>query len=238
MKCYAFGYAGSGDNVFREMRLTGVESVKQFVYPGRGSRAEEAFASSIPALAQLAVDETENNGQPVLLLGYSLGALVAYEVAVRLTALQRPVAGLVVCAMNAPGCMRGTRQVHNMSLTELTDWLRKLGGTPEVVLDSQELMMLFAPAIRADYRILDSYVAQPQCVLNCPITVIYGREDRLTDVSGLQNWQSLTMGGTRYVALPGGHFFLQQMPSFVSAIELSLSRSVKGAMVQCPHKYC
>ncbi len=80
MKCHAFGYAGSSDNAFIPLNAGWPRalSLQQYVYPGRGSRVSADFAASLGSLARQAAQEIAA-AQPVVLLGYSLGALVAYE---------------------------------------------------------------------------------------------------------------------------------------------------------------
>ncbi|XYK60435.1 thioesterase domain-containing protein [Serratia marcescens] len=82
MKCHAFGYAGSSDNAFISLNAGWPRalSLRQYVYPGRGSRVSADFAASLGLLARQAAQEIATE-QPVVLLGYSLGALVAYETA-------------------------------------------------------------------------------------------------------------------------------------------------------------
>lgn len=213
MRCYAFGYAGSSDNAFIPLLADWPQTIplQQYLYPGRGSRMSEEFAPSLRMLAQQAAEDIAES-EPVLLLGYSFGALVAYETARYLRSQNRPVAGLVVCAMNAPHQQLPSRQVHTFDLPTLTAYLAKLGGTPTEILASAELMRWFAPAIKSDYQILDAYRHEEGEALDCPIVALYGETDELTTPSGIASWRECTSGSFHSVATAGGHFFLLRQP--------------------------
>lgn len=223
MKCHAFGYAGSSDNAFIALNAGWPRalSLQQYVYPGRGSRVSAGFAASLVSLARQAAQEIAAV-QPVLLLGYSLGALVAYETARILRSQNKPVTALVVCAMNAPHCQLPSRQVHEMDLPELTRYLADLGGTPPEILSSTEMMAWFAPAIQADYRLLDDYLPPPDGALDCPIVALYGEDDPLTTLAGIEEWRRCTRASFECASLPGGHFFLQKQPEAMTCLLFNL----------------
>ncbi|WP_347449495.1 hypothetical protein C1N58_21100 (plasmid) [Pantoea sp. SGAir0180] len=223
MKCHAFGYAGSSDNAFIPLKAIWPRalSLQQYVYPGRGSRVSAEFAVSLGSLARQAAQEIDVV-QPVILFGYSLGALVAYETARVLRCQNKPVSALVVCAMNAPHCQQPSRQVHQMDLPELTRYLADLGGTPQEILNSTELMAWFAPAIQADYRLLYDYSPPSEGALDCPIVALYGEDDPLTTLAGIEEWHSCTRATFECGSLPGGHFFLQNQPEAMTSLLFNL----------------
>ncbi|HGE8335670.1 TPA: thioesterase II family protein [Serratia marcescens] len=227
MKCHAFGYAGSSDNAFISLNAGWPRalSLRQYIYPGRGSRVSADFAASLGLLARQAAQEIAAE-QPVVLLGYSLGALVAYETARVLRSKNKQVAALVVCAMNAPHCQQPSRQVHQMDLPELTRYLADLGGTPPEILRSTELMAWFAPAIQADYRLLDGYLPPSEGALDCPIVALYGEDDPLTTLTGIKEWRRCTRASFECASLPGGHFFLQNQPETMTSLLFNLLPSI------------
>ncbi|QDX31417.1 thioesterase II family protein [Dickeya poaceiphila] len=213
MRCYAFGYAGSSDNAFIALNADWPRTLplQQYVYPGRGSRMSDEFAPSLMMLARQAAEDIAGP-EPVILLGYSFGALVAYETARYLRSQNRPVAGLVVCAMNAPHQQLPSRQVHTFDLPTLIVYLTTLGGTPAELLASTELMRWFAPVIQCDYRLLDAYRPESGDALDCPIVALYGEGDALTTLSGIAAWRDCTTVSFHSTAIAGGHFFLLNQP--------------------------
>src|SRR5439155_1416092 len=77
-------YAGSGPAAFRswEARLAPDMELWTVTLPGRAARAREPFARDWTALVdELTTAAIEQVSPPIALLGHSLGAVVAYEVA-------------------------------------------------------------------------------------------------------------------------------------------------------------
>lgn len=183
--------------------------------PGRGTRADEPFDTDPHRLADRLAEELadrhrlEDPAVPYALFGHSLGALVAYELA---HALIRRGAGsprlLVASGTSAPA-MRDDRDWRRpRSDSELIADLRAMGGTPEEVIASPELMEMVLPVLRADFLMCGAYAFRPREPLPCPIRVLGGEQD---DVPGdaLEGWRRETAGGFGLSLFPGGHFFIQ-----------------------------
>ncbi|OZG70435.1 hypothetical protein BTA51_26055 [Hahella sp. CCB-MM4] len=218
MNLIVFGYAGSSDNTFRNLasELPAEVSMRQFVYPGRGSRFKRHFASSLVELAQEAGDSISSK-QPFILMGFSFGALVAYEAARYLQRQGQAPMALVVCAMNAPQSGDYRNQVHQLDMATLASYLNKLGGTPGELLESPEFLAWYAPIIQSDYRLMDAYRHDPNPVLESPILALTGESDPLTTRDAVGNWSSCTSSTFHSVSIPGSHFFLDESPHILAA---------------------
>lgn len=84
-----------------------------------------------------------------------------------------------------------------------------MGGTPEEVLENDEVMQgLVYPVVRADWTVLDFYEVSEQEPLPVPITSVRGVLDHLVSEAQQRNWQRHT---TQYdfVEVKGDHFFLK-----------------------------
>ena len=219
MKCVAFGYAGSSDHAFSALAKAWPASIgfEQWVYPGRGSRQAEKFAGSLQQLAYRAAEKIAGQ-HDIILFGYSLGALVAFETAQILQRHGHPALALVVGAMNAPHQLRPSQHVHTMSQSELIKWMTDLGGTPPEILASPALVAWFAPVIQADYALLDSYRPLLPTPLSCPIVAMYGEQDALTSHAEIAGWQKHTLASCRCARFAGGHFFLHQAGAEIVSI--------------------
>lgn len=156
---------------------------------------------------------------PLILFGYSLGALIAYEVCVELSrhGIDAP-ADLVVAAARAPDIPRQEPPVAGLSDAQLIARLRRYGGTPESVLQDQDMIEFLLPAIRADFAVVESYGYSQSPPLRCPITAIGGSSDELAGPAAVAAWQARTSGAFAHHQLEGGHFFLHQQPHSVVAI--------------------
>jgi surfactin synthase thioesterase subunit len=182
-------------------------------YPGRQERRAEPFAADIPALADavhaVVRDELLGPGAaPLAFFGHSMGATLAFEVAGRLQAFDRYVpVSLLVSGRRAPSTIR-SEDLHRRGDAELVAELRAMAGTDERVLADDDLLQMILPAVRADYRAIESYRWSPGPPLRCPITAMVGEQDPKVTVAEARQWGKHTTADFDLRVFPGGHFYL------------------------------
>jgi surfactin synthase thioesterase subunit len=146
--------------------------------------------------------------KPFAFFGHSLGAIVALETSRALARRAMPQAvHVIVSARPAPHLPLRREPVAGLSRDELKDWLRRVNGTPEPVLENDELMDLFLPTIRADLEIDDTYRSEADPPLTCPLTALGGLSDPEATPTELQAWSSYTDKTFALRLFAGGHFF-------------------------------
>ncbi|MEU9233177.1 thioesterase II family protein [Streptomyces subrutilus] len=178
-------------------------------YPGRQDRRHEPNIPSIPDMAdQIFAAVRPLDDRPLALFGHSMGAVLAYEVALRMqdAGLSSPVR-LFTSGRRAPSCRRDER-IPVESDEQLVAELRKLSGTDATMLADPELLEMIMPAIRSDYDAVLSYQYEPGRKLDCPVTVLTGDSDPRVTVDEAAAWEHHTTGPTDLHVLPGGHFYL------------------------------
>lgn len=178
-------------------------------YPGRQDRLDEPCVESLKTVADGIGDELTERAlteRPLTLFGHSMGALTAFEVAVRLQERGATPRSLIASGSRAPS----TRHQGSASSTdaELIDSLRNLNGTEEKLLGNQEFLSLALPVLRGDYRAVAEYHRTSDTQLSCPVTVLSGDRDPLVTASGARAWARHTSSAFRQHIFPGGHFFL------------------------------
>ncbi|MET8388555.1 alpha/beta fold hydrolase [Streptosporangium canum] len=211
LRLVCFPHAGSAAGFFRTWagRLPYGVELYAVQYPGRQDRIEEEFAADMDGLAGPVAAALEDlPGVPIALFGHSMGAAVAHEVARRLEERERvPLAGLVVSGRPAPDRLRPA-EVHLGGDEALLTDLRRLGGTSEEVLADPALRALVLPALRADYRLIETYEPRPRPPVRTPICVCLGDADPEVDLDEAAAWADHTAGGFGLRAFPGDHFYL------------------------------
>lgn len=178
-------------------------------YPGRQDRRHEPNIDNLPELADRIVDAVRlMDDRSFALFGHSMGALLAYEVALRLAAagLSTPT-HLFASGRRAPSRHRDDR-LHRSSDGDILTHARRLGGPGSAVLDDPEIRAMVLPLLRNDYHAVETYRHDPSAVLDCPITVLTGDLDALLTLDEAHAWAEHTTGPTDLVVLPGGHFYL------------------------------
>lgn len=193
-------------------------------YPGRHDRRHEPAFESVEDLADAVTAALVTGGRlhpdrPPALFGHSMGAVIAFEVARRLERDAGLVAsGLFVSGRRAPSTRR-TERVHLLDDRGLVDELRRLSGTQGSLLDDDEVVAMILPAVRGDYRAVETYRADPGARVNAPVTALVGTDDPLTTIQEAAAWREHTTAGFHLRVLPGGHFYLDsQLPAVLDVV--------------------
>jgi surfactin synthase thioesterase subunit len=198
--------------------------------PGHGARSAERPLTSIDALADaLVLNLREELGGPSILYGHSFGALVAFEVARRLSSgFGRPPDHLVVGACRAPDVELDRPQRHAAPDRDMVDYLRSMDGTPDSLVDDPAVRALVLPAVRADLEAWETYRFIPGSSLSVPITAVAGRTDRSVEHADIRGWGRQTSGPFRFLSVDGGHFFLRDARMELAEILRAVAASTHG----------
>ncbi|WP_314225517.1 thioesterase II family protein [Streptomyces zaehneri] len=206
-----FPYAGGSASFFFPVSKALHPSVEVLAlqYPGRQTRLHEPRIDNIPEFAdQIFAALRHLDDKPLALFGHSMGAVLAYEVALRTqdAGLPAPVR-LFASGRRAPSRYGGER-VHTGSDAEVVAELRKLSGTNEMLLGDPEVLAMILPAIRSDYTAIERYRHEPGRRLDCPVTVLTGDSDPRVSLDEAEAWAEHTTGACETEVFRGGHFFL------------------------------
>jgi len=204
-------------------------------FPGRENRIRETPLPTITAMAdQLAAAIRDLDTDELVLFGHCSGALVAYEVALRLP--DRNGLKLMASACAAPGWrFDDSRPVAAMSDEELAAQLAADGGTDETLLRNKSFVVMMLPVYRADVLAVERYQLGPERErLRIPVTVVAGKDDEDIPHAAFAAWARLVDGPFDIQLLDGGHFYLGQNERAVAGLlRHFLARSWAGARDDC-----
>ena len=216
-KLLCFPHAGGSASYFFPLATALSPDVDVFAvqYPGRQDRHAEPFVESIDDLADhIYAALGPLTDAPVALLGHSMGAVLAFEVARRLETLAgRPPALVFASGSRAPS--RYGDEPERRTDADLIGVMRDLGGTDPRVLDDPDLLGTFLPAFRNDYLALQAYRRGTDVAIGAPIVVLTATDDPKTPVDDARAWHEHTTGGGQVHTFTGGHFFLEKQPQRV-----------------------
>jgi medium-chain acyl-[acyl-carrier-protein] hydrolase len=229
VRLFCFAHAGGGATFFRPWRLALAPDIDVLpvILPGRESRLRELPYRRVEQLLEPLCAALEPHlDRPYALFGHSLGSIVAYEVARRLSAGGGPgPAGLLVSGRRAPRLATSRRPFCGLPDAEFLAALGGLGGTPPEVLDEPELVRMLLPALRGDFELNESYAALPGPRLRCPIVAAMGAADPEVDRTELLGWHEETSGDFTMRVFAGGHFYLKgDRPDVRTALRQDLER--------------
>jgi surfactin synthase thioesterase subunit len=188
-------------------------------YPGRQDRRHEPFVQDIGTLADhIHAALLPYTDRPLAFFGHSMGAVTAFEVAMRLERDHGtgPVR-LFVSGRRAPS-VRRDEAVHLRTDEGIIAELRTLSGTNAQLLEDDEIVQMILPAIRADYRAIEMYRGKDGDSVRCPVTVLVGDDDAHVTPDEARQWGTHTTGELDFHEFPGGHFYLTQHQAKVAGL--------------------
>jgi surfactin synthase thioesterase subunit len=223
LRLFCLPYAGGGATIYRDWtgELPTWVDVLPVQLPGREHRADEEPVRSIASLADQLADELEPylEDVPYALFGHSMGALLAYELTVRLERSAATGPAVLLAAGHRPPHLPD----HLPALYELPDGefleaIFALDGTPKELIGDPEIMHALLPLLRADFTAVDTYAHQQSQAMRCPVTVFTGAADPTVEADQLGRWSELCETAARVRTLPGGHFFLNTHRSLLTGM--------------------
>jgi len=224
---FCFPHAGGGPSFFRQWcaALRPEIAVRRVLLPGREWRLEEPPFRRIGELVEPLCAALEPYlGQPYALFGHSMGAVVAYEVARRLSGVG--TAGptcLIVSGRRAPMLAGNRRPLSRSPDDEFLDEVVRLNGIPPEVLDESELISMLLPTLRADYELAETYRPLHGGRVDCPVIAYLSTSDPEINYDEMFGWREVTTAEFTMRVFPGDHFYLRGgRPDVVNAVREDL----------------
>jgi surfactin synthase thioesterase subunit len=181
-------------------------------WPGRENRFSEPTRQTMDELVSVASEIVSTYlDLPFAIFGHSMGAIIAYEVALRLRAGGRPLPiHLFPCAHSAPHLPNRRPHTHDLPAEKLLERLHHSGGVSVEFLQPRDYLDLVLPAVRADLRIIETYSWSGAPPLPVPITAITGSDDSEAPPAELEAWRLHTSSRFQTRVFRGGHFFVRE----------------------------
>lgn len=226
-RLFCFPFAGGSSFTYRlwKNRLPVWLDVCPANLPGRAMRMGEPGFTSLTALTEdIAEKIRPYTDRPFALFGYSMGAIIGFELARRLQREGIVPERLFVAASPPPHLTAREPIIYDLPPDEFKAELFKLAGTPREVLENEELFDLMEPLLRADFEMIETYRYLPDAPLAAPIFAFGGDADAEVSESELAAWEDHTEGGFDYRIYGGNHFFInERADEIVSTIEKILA---------------
>ncbi|MEM9101111.1 MAG: thioesterase domain-containing protein [Pseudomonadota bacterium] len=230
LRVFLFPYAGGSMHSYSswaqdfndEIELVFVQS------PGRGARlCEKPFDNMTDLVNEIMLSSAFLCEKPSIFFGHSLGSRVAYETCVQLQSRGLRLPKHLIASGSKAAHIESDKHknMHDLPEKEFIDTLRDLNGTPQEILENDELIELLSPLLRADFKVAECYLAEGK-KLPIPITALGGEQDIDVNHESLMAWKELTYNDFHCVKMPGDHFFInthrQRVTHVVNKVILNL----------------
>jgi len=233
VRVFAVPFAGAGASVFNAWSSAFPETVELHAVqlPGRESRYAEAALGDVDEAVRRVADAME----PCLdrcyaVFGYSMGALLAFEIVRELRRRRAPLpVQLFVAARRAPQLPAPRPLLARLSRDAFLKRVTEYYDSP-AVLQNRDLLEIILPVLRADVALCEGYVYRREPPFDFPMQAFAGQRDASAPLSAVQGWREQTTAGFSIEVFEGGHFFFNASPTRVQqAIISRLEHYLRGA---------
>jgi len=209
-----FHAAGGGSASFAALQRALPDHVRltSVTLPGRDSRVSEPRIVDVDRCVHLLSGELADVlAEPHVLLGHSMGAVVAYSLAHRRLSEGLPVPEAMIVAACQPPHLRGNAdEIERIDDTQLARELVRHGGVPAKVLSRPEWVRSLVPTVRDDLRIQSSFGAREVIPLPCRLHVFGGLGDQLVPPEAMPQWSRYSLDPQPLRVFDGGHFLFRR----------------------------
>ncbi len=214
MILFCLPYAGGSEVIYLNMKKYLNSSIT--LYPielkGRGKRFDEKLYES---LGEAVEDIFENIKDKIVdndyaIYGHSMGSLLAYELYYKISSenLRRPK-HIFFSGYRAPSSIRKRENIYTLPDYDFMRKIIDLGGSPEELINNQELFQTFLPIIKRDFEIVETYVyKEKKNKIECDVSILYGEQDSI-DIEDILEWEKHVCKDFKIYNFEGNHFFIK-----------------------------
>ncbi|MCJ8173434.1 thioesterase II family protein [Clostridium botulinum] len=223
MILFCLPYAGGSEVIYYKWKryLNSSIYLEPIELKGRGKRFNENFYANLEEAVE---DIFENIKDKILydeyaIYGHSMGGLLAYELYYKIynENVKMPK-HIFFSGYRAPSIPRKEKQIYLLPYEEFIKEVIELGGTPQEVADNEELLQLFTPILRNDFKMLEKYLyKEKKDKIQCDISILNGKEDDIT-LEELLAWKNHGDKGFKVYNFEGDHFFINTNVEYITKI--------------------
>ena len=209
-RLFCLPYAGGSSFFYRELKdylkpnveLCAIDLVGHGMRMGEvpNERIQDALDDAYEQMHKVGLDV------PFAMMGYSMGSTLSYHLYFRLRDRGLVPRHMFFAANTPPYVPNSGVPSSELDDAAFLEELSALGGLPQEVIESKQLLDLFLPIIRADVRLEEGGLVGGPSTIDCDITAIYSTQD---DADGqMGQWRRCAGGSCDFHRFEGTHFFM------------------------------
>lgn len=222
-RLYIFPHTGGSASFYVPFAkaFSGATKCVAVQYPGKRAGKDLSQYTSIPDMADrlcVMLKPADPQPAPVAFFGHSMGALLAFEVALRFERAGNPIGALFVSASAAPGLMPKRADLTGTDLELLSMVSEVTGANPEF-LNNDQFAATLLPTLRG-LKAIASYECPPDARVSGPIHALVADDDHLATSELAAPWEQRTTGKFDLTVFPGDHFYINtNLPELAHWVE-------------------
>jgi surfactin synthase thioesterase subunit len=221
IKLFLFPYAGGAAASYNQWRqfLDPTIEYRSIELAARGRRMREPNYNTIDDAVEdvFNIIKNELSQGPYALFGHSMGSMIAFELAYKIKKNNLPMPiHIFFSGRAAPQIPRDKkRTLHHLADEEFKKQLLEMGGTPKEFFDHPELLEVFLPLLKGDFRLTETYIhPKKDAPLDVDMTVFSGKQDE-DSTEEVEAWRVHAGRNCDIHYFEGGHFFIHDEPKQV-----------------------
>lgn len=219
-------YAGGSAHMYHSWRseLADDVNIVPIELSGRGTRMNEPLYENCQEATEDIYNEIKKYVHaPFAILGHSMGSALAFKIATRMIEEGNYEPEFMIMSGKNPPHIPINSSLASLNDTDFLEEVTKLGGMKEEFLQHQELVDLFLPILKSDFKIVESCSFDTKITIHFDIHILYGLDDQLTTKESLEQWNSYTTKKCYFQAFQGNHFFIEdhkhEVMSYIKSIK-------------------
>ena len=213
MILFCIPYAGGSEHVYSKWNKSFNNNiiVKPIKLKGRGSRFNEDFYNDIyESINDIYMQmKPYINTHEYAIFGHSMGALLTYELYYKILKEKNPIPKhLFFSGFRSPSIKKDNDISYKMNDTVFLNMIANLGGLPKEFFENDELIELFLPILKNDFKLIEEYhYLKKETKIKCDITILNGIFDKISYPEKIA-WRELCAKSCNLYDFKGDHFFI------------------------------
>ena len=217
---FCFPHAGGNSEDYLEWQkyLISCATLSAVCLPGTGRRFAEKHPDDIESLSTEIADEIDNMGlYNYYFFGHSMGAILAYEVAIRVKKLPK---ALIISSSASPDSVPSLKVIsmNAMSDKDFAEEINFFNGIEKNFSATDDFFNFFLKKIRKHFELIGRYKHKHVEKLTIPIYSIVGDRDPHVSNDAIVKWESMTSAGYINHTVPGNHFYFNENPELIASV--------------------
>ncbi|WDV47160.1 thioesterase domain-containing protein [Clostridiaceae bacterium M8S5] len=220
VKLFCIPYAGGSANIYKTWNEYFGDNVEinPLELPGRGRKFGEELCDELRSIAIDFYHEIKHKlNSPYIIFGHSMGATIAHELVHYISKQDILLPEYLIVSGRKNPLEERIDFIADLPEDEFKLKIKSKGGTPKQFFENTELLELFLPILRNDFRSVEKYKYDHLTKLDTKLVALYGSDEDISS-EDINKWAKFTTSEFDAFEIEGDHFFINQNTKQVASV--------------------